>query len=176
MSTKITISRNLFNGTPVQSASFYDVTPNSPPYADSESSEPEFAEAHISEGVTRHYAVTVNIKPSKLMNRRRWDMYTHDKQRAMLTRLERNMRKGIEGLFLKCLHFEVCPRLRNIHYHAWYGTTLCDLDVIGRIRAYWDKHTGDSITTIIPWRIVVIKEIFDKRGWLEYITKDQRRK
>jgi len=39
------------------------------------------------------YAVTVNIKPNKVMNRRRWKLYSAEQQRALLTRLESSLEK-----------------------------------------------------------------------------------
>jgi len=45
------------------------------------------------ENLPKSFAVTVNIKPTARMNGRQWNKYDHDKQRSILTRVEKAYRK-----------------------------------------------------------------------------------
>lgn len=115
------------------------------------------------------YAVTVNIKPNKVMNRRRWKLYTAEQQRALLTRLEASFRKDTPSVILKKLTFETCPSNGNIHFHAMYE---CPKIYESTIANYWnEKVDGNDLETKVPWRHIVIEECYDTKGWLQYISK-----
>jgi len=114
-------------------------------------------------------AVTVNIKPNKVMNRRRWKLYNNEQQRALLTRLESSFRKVTPSVTLKKLTFETCPSNGNIHFHAMYE---CPKIFESTIINYWnEKVDGNDLETKVPWRHIVVKNVFDKKGWIDYITK-----
>lgn len=117
------------------------------------------------------YGITVNIQPTKKMNKRFWNKYSHDQQRAMLSRIEAKFRSLTPSVKLIELHFEVCPTLKNIHFHALYeAPALFKVEM----EAYYKRICcSDDHKTKIPWRYLDIKLI---RGgnteWLDYIRKD----
>lgn len=116
-------------------------------------------------------AVTVNIKPNKVINRKRWKMYTYDQQVKHLSRLETFSRKDIPNLQLKKIVYEECPTAKQMHFHALYeGTVLQMKEIIN----WWDeKVDGNDLNTKIPWRHVDVQEVFCLEGWLEYISKGE---
>lgn len=119
--------------------------------------------------MTTYLAVTVNIKPNKLINRRRWKLYDNTKQMAILTRLESAFRNVTPSVILKKLNFEKCPSNGNIHFHAMYEAPLIYMSTIYN---YWDeKIDGNDLETKVPWRHVIVKNVFDKKGWIDYISK-----
>jgi len=115
------------------------------------------------------YAVTVNIKPNKVMNRRRWKLYNAEQQRALLTRLEASFRKDTPSVVLKKLTFETCPSNGNIHFHCLYQ---CPKIYESSIINYWnEKVDGNDLETKVPWRHIVVEECYDTKGWIQYISK-----
>lgn len=116
------------------------------------------------------YAVTVNIQPTKFINKRQWKKYSADQQKAILTRIERSVRTKNPSIVLKALHFEVCPTLFNIHFHAMYQMPNIYQVVL---ETYYDRVVGQPQgKQTKPWRHFLMEEIYDRKGWLEYITKD----
>jgi len=85
--------------------------------------EPALKEPALKEPARNYVASTVNIQPSKLMNRRPWKKYNHDDQRKILMRVEASFRRKYPTVELIELQYEVCPQLNNIHYHALYKMT-----------------------------------------------------
>jgi len=112
-------------------------------------------------------AVTVNPDPFNLMNKRQYKLYDHDKQRAMLMRIETAMRRENPEIELIELHFEICPVLKQIHFHALYR---CPLQSIKRMENYFEKRI--KRTNSPSWRAFVHDPVFDKDGWLKYIRKN----
>jgi len=118
-------------------------------------------------------ACTVNIKPNKVMNRRRWKLYSQDQQRNLLTRLESSFRNKTPSVKLKILTFEVCPKLGQVHFHAMYE---CPRIFMSTIHNYWnEKVDGNDLNTKEPWRHIVLEEVYDQKGWIQYITKQSTR-
>lgn len=112
-------------------------------------------------------AVTVNPDPYTLMNKRMYRLYSHDKQRAMLTRIENAARRDLGDVNLVKLVFEICPKLQQVHLHAWYD--LPDL-MVTPLELYFTKRV--SRKTGPSWRAFLSKEIYDEKGWLDYMTKE----
>jgi len=117
------------------------------------------------------YGVTVNIQPTKKMNGKFWRDYCHDKQRAILGRIEAKFRALTPSVELIELHYEVCPTLKNVHFHALYNAPFL---FTAEMEAYY-KRVCDArdANTRIPWRYLDIKVIKDgAQHWLEYIRKE----
>lgn len=117
------------------------------------------------------YGVTVNIQPTKKMNGKFWRDYTHDKQRAILGRIEAKFRAITPSVELIELHYEICPTLKNVHFHALYSAPCLFMH---EMQTYYKRVCDASDkNTRIPWRYLDIKVIKDGAGnWLEYIRKE----
>lgn len=115
-------------------------------------------------------AVTVNISPSKLINKKVWKYYTHEKQRGILTRIENRFRQVTPSVLLRKIYFEECPKAGVMHFHAWY---CLPREFVSEMEVYWERHNYKNAETKVPWRIIETKEIWDEAGWTNYITKDQ---
>jgi len=121
---------------------------------------------------TRKYAITVNICPNKLMNKRKWKLYNHDQQRQILTRIEKASRVK-NPIILEKLNFEVCPVLNQIHFHALYSMPS---EFLSGIEAYYQRVIGMPEIKgekSKEWRHIVSKPIFAEKGWTDYISKDE---
>jgi len=123
----------------------------------------------------KHFAVTVNICPTKRMNNKLWRTYTHDKQRDVLLRVEGAFRRKTPSVELKEIRFEECPTLKQIHYHAHYVMPKeFEYEMFNhfkRICCSQDEHT------LKPWRFIAIKELprdADVTRWEDYIRKDAK--
>jgi hypothetical protein len=117
-------------------------------------------------------AVTVNISPNKLMNKKVWKTYSHDKQRLILAKLEAHFRRVTPSVRLVRIEYEICPTVKNIHFHALYE---CPLNYESTIECYWMRISNTDKKTITPWRHLDIQNIYDEKGWLHYISKDIRK-
>jgi len=122
----------------------------------------------------KYYASTVNIQPTKLMNKRPWKKYNHDDQRKILMRVEASFRRKYPTVELIELQYEVCPKLKNIHYHALY---LMTDDEEHELYNYFKKICcSEDAKTLIPWRFmynkIIPKNIMDIQGWLDYMRKE----
>lgn len=116
------------------------------------------------------YGITVNILPFKLMNKKRWFTYSHDKQREILARIEAKFRKDTPSCELIELHYEKCPtedEFHNIHFHALYKMPEMHK---AELETYYNRICSDKSNK--NWRHLDIKEINNKHSWLEYIRKD----
>lgn len=115
-------------------------------------------------------AVTVNIQPTKLMNKRQWRKYSPEQQTAQLSRIEAAFRKKTPSCVLKEIHYETCPVVKNIHFHALY-----EMPSIFRpeLETYYNRicSSTDEKTTV-PWRHLDLQEVYDVAGWLKYIRKN----
>lgn len=119
----------------------------------------------------RQLAVTVNIKPNKLINRKRWKLYTADKQQQLLSRFESFSRKDIPDLKLLKIVYESCPVQKQIHFHALYEGYQFHQKLI---KDWWDeKVDGNDLNTKIPWRHIDVQEVYCLEGWIEYISKGE---
>lgn len=114
------------------------------------------------------YAVTVNIRPGKLINKRPWRMYKHDRQIEILTRMEACMRRRTPSIELVKITFEICPVLNQIHFHALYSLPE---HYNAEILTYWNRLCEDP-TALKEWRHIVIEEVYNTAGWIKYISKD----
>lgn len=119
----------------------------------------------------RQWGVTVNIQPTKTMNKRLWKNYDNDKQREILNRIETKFRRDTPSVKLIELHFEICPTLKNIHFHALYEAPVL---FRSEMETYYKRVCcSDDEHTKVPWRYLDIKEIIGGPAeWLEYIRKD----
>lgn len=116
-------------------------------------------------------ACTINVQPTRFMNKRQWKKYSHDQQKAILNRIENAMRRVYPTIVLKKLYYEICPILNNIHFHAWY---VCTMDDEQKMKDYFEQRCGTPKgTQTKPWRMYLSKYIYDEQGWVNYITKDQ---
>lgn len=117
------------------------------------------------------YAVTVNIRPSQLMNKRRWKTYSNDAQRCQLLRIEAAFRSKNPSIQLREIHFELCPNIEppQVHFHALYEMPP---SFVNHYILSWEKHNTIDAKTLNPWRVVIVKECGDESGWLQYIRKE----
>lgn len=116
----------------------------------------------------KRYAVTVNIQPTKLMNKRQWRKYSPVQQTGILSRVEKALRNKNPSIRLIELHYETCPTLKNIHFHALYEMPE---EFMAEVETYYNKFTHVDENTVEPWRTLDIVEVHNERGWLEYIRK-----
>jgi len=120
------------------------------------------------------YAITINICPNKLMNKRKWKLYSHDQQRQILTRIEKASRVKNISINLMKLNFEICPILNQIHFHALYEMPS---EFISGLEAYYKRvismpdMNGD---TTKQWRHIDVQRVFSEEGWIKYISKDEK--
>lgn len=115
------------------------------------------------------WAITVNIQPTKFMNKRQWKKYDSSEQIKILGRIEARLRKDNPSIVLKEIHYETCPTLKQIHFHALYD--MPDIFVT-TVEAYYNRVCGSTGTQTDPWRTLVTEKIYNRQGWLEYIRKD----
>lgn len=130
-------------------------------------------EIHIDDiSATKLYGLTVNIQPTKLMNKKQWNKYNKDQQMAILGRIERGSRKGNPSIELKELNYEVCPKLGNIHFHALYKMPRM---FVSQLEAYYKRVLDSSDSnTKIKWRYLdIIQIIGTSDNWIQYIRKDK---
>lgn len=120
------------------------------------------------------FGITLNIQPTKLMNKRPWREYTHDEQRAILMRIENAFRRKTPACVLLEIHFEICPKLKNIHYHALYKMPPI---YVNEIHCYFKRICcAQDSNTREPWRYLDVKPIIDgEQQWLNYIRKDMNK-
>lgn len=128
------------------------------------------ARANTSSGdVVPRYAVTLNICPNKKMNNKIWKTYDHIKQTGQLQRLEAYMRRMNPSIQLVEMHFEICPGLNQVHFHALYEMPK---EFVSTMENFWREKVADKKPTIKPWRYLDIQPIYNQQGWVEYIRKD----
>lgn len=116
------------------------------------------------------WAITVNIQPTKKMNGRQWKLYSAEKQTAQLSRIEAALRKKTPSIKLIELHYETCPVLKNIHFHALYEMPE---EFKSELECYYKRICDSSDDkTLVPWRYLDISPIKNEQAWLDYIRKD----
>jgi len=125
---------------------------------------------------TKQYAVTLNIQPTRFVNKRQWKNYNHDQQRAILGRMEASIRKRTPSIKLLELHYEVAPTVNNIHFHALYEMSAI---WVSELQVQWNRMVGTIVTPHTKhdlankWRHLDIFPIKNgNKQWLEYIRKD----
>lgn len=122
----------------------------------------------------KKYAITLNIQPTRYMNKRQWAKYTHEQQKGILTRVEGALRRNNPSIVQEKIMFEVCPALNQIHFHALYS-----MPAIYKVEleAYFQRVCGSIVTkktdlTKEQWRHLNVQEVYDEQGWIKYISKD----
>jgi len=117
------------------------------------------------------YIVTVNPAPNKLLNRKKYRLYSEEQQRAMLLRIEAALRRDNPSIKLLELHFEKCPSSGMVHFHALYNMPILFESTMVN---YYNRIMSmvDSNTTGEPWRHLDIQICNNKSAWLQYIRKD----
>ena len=105
------------------------------------------------------------------MNRRQYKLYDHDKQTAILTRIENALRRDNPTITLIKLNFEKCPSNGQMHFHALYEMRASDIEIMEN---YYNRILSEKKPSIPPWRHFDIKPIYNEKGWIDYITKDSR--
>jgi len=122
----------------------------------------------VNEGPFR-YAITLNFSPNLRVNKRPWKDYTQDQQRASLGRIEAAFRRRNPTCKLIELRYEVCPKIKQIHFHALYEMPLVYKTTMSNYYAKFDATLKDTRN---PWRHLDIQDIFDNNGWIDYCNKD----
>lgn len=134
------------------------------------------------------YGVTVNIKPSKRIRyvptqyrgmdnkktrsvSKRWENYEPHKQEQILRRMRWDIAHVLLPYTLHEVRYETCPSTKMIHMHMTVEMCEC---CIQPMLDYWEQYSGNDAKTITPWRICLIKEIFDQAGWDNYIRKNSK--
>lgn len=123
--------------------------------------------------VTPHssqYAITINPQPTKLLNRKMYKQYSHEQQRSILTRIESALRRNNPSIVLLELHYEICPILKQVHFHALYSMPPI---FVSTLETYYKRILDSSNSkTLVPWRFLDIQPIYNQCGWIQYIRKD----
>lgn len=117
----------------------------------------------------RLYGITVNIKPTFKMNRKYWNSYEPHEQCLILERILNNYLKKTPSISLKELHFETCPKLKMMHFHAMIE---CEPSFFTDIICYFERFSGNDENTKVPWRVIQGEQIYDEKGWIAYIKKE----
>jgi len=121
------------------------------------------------------YAVTVNVQPTRLVNKRQWKLYKPDQQRAILSRMEAFIRRVTPSIKLHELHFETCPNVGNIHFHALYEMPR---EYLAELECQWNRLIGTIVNAYTKtdsksvWRHLDVQEVYNEEEWLKYIKKD----
>lgn len=120
------------------------------------------------------WAVTVNIQPTKRMNKKFWKLYTPAQQVAQLTRIEEAFRRQTPSCELVEIHFETCPILQNMHFHALYKMPEM---FKAELESYYMRICdGSDENTKEKWRYLDISPVKNLPDWINYIRKDQASK
>jgi len=119
------------------------------------------------------YAVTINVQPSRLMNKKQWRNYTQDQQTSQLTRIEQAIRRDNPSIVLKKICFEICPVLQQVHFHALYEMPPLFRSVL---ESYYERVLGSTGVQTNPWRHIALEEVYNEQGWIDYITKAQTKR
>lgn len=119
---------------------------------------------------TIHWIVTINPSPNKLINKRRWQLYTNERQKEIL---ERSLTKlTLSNPSISCIErqYERCPSNGQIHLHALYSFSPEWLTTMEN----WINHTfaWKDDKSKPPWRHLDIRPSINDNLWLEYIRKD----
>lgn len=118
----------------------------------------------------RQYAVTVNIRPNKLINKKPWLSYTAPEQIAILERIHLAFERDHPTVTRVALHYETCPIVSNIHFHALY---LMEEHMAIPMRKYYERICdADDKKTLSHWRSIDMSLIISYECWLKYIRKD----
>lgn len=116
-------------------------------------------------------AITVNPPPTKLMNKRPYSRYTQEQQQQILSRIESKIRKDNQSIVLEKIYYEVCPILKQMHFHAMYKMPM---NFLSTIESYYHRIMFDKTATKV-WRFLHTEEIYNKEGWITYISKDHQK-
>lgn len=130
------------------------------------------SDAYSSTDTITSFAVTVNIQPTRHMNKRQWKKYEPAEQIKILGRIEARLRKDNPSIVLKEIHYETCPTLKQIHFHALYEMPRIFQTTM---EAYYKRVCGSTGEQTKPWRYLDISEIRDKEAWFKYIRKDMKK-
>lgn len=117
--------------------------------------------------------VTVNIQPTKYVHGVRWRDFNHDEQRAYLSAIESRCRREYPYLVLHEIHYEECPKLNQIHFHALYSMPQ---GYMKYIEEFYEAMIANKSAQLKKWRYLdmkVIKGTCD--NWLTYIRKGGNR-
>lgn len=126
----------------------------------------------VNSNIGQLFAITINLSPFKLMNKKRWFTYSHDKQQSILTRLENKFRQLTPSIKLQKLVFEIAPAVnncdtfRNIHIHALYQMPEM---YVSEMETYYNRICNDPTNN---WKHLKIDKVFNEKGWIDYISKD----
>lgn len=116
------------------------------------------------------YSLTIHPHKACMLNRRRYDKYNHDQQRALLGRIEACLRKKNPSIDLVEMHYEVAPSTGQIHFHALYRMpSIFQSTVTAYYRRLMDNNNE---RTLVPWRYLDLTTTDSQANWLEYIRKD----
>lgn len=116
------------------------------------------------------YAVTINPQPTKRLNKREYRKYTDTQQIGILTRMEAKFRRDNPCVELVELHFEKCPTLGQVHFHAKYSMPAI---YVTSMEEYWRRVLdATDANTKKPWKYLDIQTVYNDQGWLDYIRKE----
>jgi len=115
-------------------------------------------------------AITVNPPPTKLMNKKPYFKYSLAEQQRMLNRIESKIRKDNPLIVLEKIYYEICPVLKQMHFHAMYRMPMMFLSTI---EAYYARIMFDKTATKV-WRYLDTEIVYNPAGWLKYIQKDDK--
>ena len=116
--------------------------------------------------VVSHYLVMVSPAPTKIMNNKQYQLYSHDQQTAMLRRIENLLRKNNQSIELKDIEFRIDDQSKQICFYGLYKITF---DFIEVIESYFDRICGDldSNNKLMHFSCQLIH---DEQNWLDYIV------
>lgn len=124
----------------------------------------------------KRYGITLNIQPTRFINKRQWKLYNVNQQLAILSRMEASIRRKAKDIKLIELHFEKCPTVKNVHFHALYEMPPASISLL---QAEWDRLVGTIITKSTrtdmsaTWKHLDVKEMIGGDSeWLKYIRKE----
>lgn len=113
------------------------------------------------------WAITINPPPTKLMNKRPYAKYTLYDQQKILSRIENRIRRDNPRIQLVRIYYEVCPTLKQMHFHAMYRMPSIFSSTLETYfhRIFYDK------TARKEWRYMRLEPVYNEQGWIKYISK-----
>lgn len=111
------------------------------------------------------FAVTISIYPFHKYNNKFFNRYTKEQQTSIYNRWDKQLRYKTPSIELLAVYYEESPNLVNhMHSHALYKMPP---EFVAEMETYYyNKLSMDK------WEHpLVIEHVYDREGWVNYITK-----
>jgi len=116
------------------------------------------------------FAVTINPDPFYFMKRadRPYKSATHKEQQGFIKYAIASLERDNPSVSHTTIMYEVCPKLKQIHAHCIVEMPLIYVSTyVNYMKRVICRHNSPS------WRHTEVEQIYNRQGWINYITKDQ---